>query len=287
MNPSYRIEQVDNPTPEAITSVKDGIRNYNHQHGYEDLTPVAVFLRDTNQTIVGGVYGELGLDWLYIDLLWVADSHKKQGYGRQLMHSIEQYSLEQGTSNIHLATTSFQSLPFYYHVGYRLFGLIEDRPPGHNYYYLHKQIHKLTTNLSGRTPLDVVVRPPREDVLSIARGLSQHNKDKGISSNSHKVHIFLKDNNDNILGGLLGAIYWGWLDLQTFWVHDALRQQGYGTQILAIAEQIAHEHNAPHIILDVVDFQGLPFFGHRGFSTFATLRDRPKGHTTYFLAKHL
>ena len=284
MNPAYHIEQIDNPTPDTINHVKDGIREFNQQHGYTDITPIAVLLRDSAQNIIGGVYGELGLNWLYVDLLWVGDAHKKQGHGRQLMHCIEQYALEQGVANIHLATTSFQALPFYYHIGYRLFGKIEDRPQGYNYYYLQK---KIETTSHKNTALNAIINPAGNDIRAIAQGLRQHNLNKGISSKSHKVCIVLKDDNGVILGGLLGAIYWDWLDLQTFWIHESLRHQGYGTKMLKLAEDMAQKHNAPHIILDVIDFQGLPFFGRHGFMTIATLPDRPEDHITYFLTKHL
>lgn len=52
----------------------------------------AVFVGDSNQTILGGCNGSTRYGCLYIDQLWVDESLRHQGYGRQLIEN--EYSCE-------------------------------------------------------------------------------------------------------------------------------------------------------------------------------------------------
>jgi ribosomal protein S18 acetylase RimI-like enzyme len=167
-------------------------------------------------------------------------------------------------------------------VGYELFGVLEDRPPGHRYYYLKKSV----TRTDGEQ-LPITINPKEDDVRLIVKGLRAHTLSNRLDMLSTKITLHLRDSQHTIVGGLLGSIYWGWLDLQTFWIDVSARDQGYGKQLLTMAEQITRENGSPHIFTDVVDLQNLPFFLKQGFKTFTTLSDRPLGHQTHFLRKDL
>lgn len=276
----YTITQEPDNANESIR-VKAKLNIFNEQQGMNpDMLLMAVFLRDELDEIVGGVYGELGLDWLYIDLLWIADSHKGKGHGRQLMDSIEHHAYQRGITQVHLATTTFQALPFYQHIGYQLFGEIADRPPNHQYHFLKRTITPMTTS-----PLPLTLNPEQAEIVTIVKGLRAHNLTQGIASKSTRVALFLRDQTNAVVGGLLGAIYWGWLDLQTFWIDESVRGQGYGTKLLNRAIEMSLDNNSPHIYTDVINAQNLGFFHHHGFQTFATLPDRPHGHITHLLRK--
>ena len=49
--------------------------------------------------------------------------------------------------------------------------------------------------------------------------------------------IFLRDERGAILGGALGDVWGGWLDLTFLWVAEPLRGQGYGKQLLEAAQR--------------------------------------------------
>src|ERR671911_3203478 len=51
--------------------------------------------------------------------------------------------------------------------------------------------------------------------------------------------IFLKDERGAGLGGALGHVWGGWLDLDTLWVAEPFRGQGYGAKLLRAAEDEA------------------------------------------------
>ena len=45
-----------------------------------------------------------------------------------------------GCRYAHLDTFSYQARPFYDRLGYRLFGELENYPPGHSRFFLRKQL---------------------------------------------------------------------------------------------------------------------------------------------------
>ena len=97
----------------------------------------------------------------------------------------------------------------------------------------------------------------------------------------------LEDAEGGLLGGLIAATYWGWLDIQVCWLAESVRGQGYGRRMLAMAEAEARRRSCPHAFVDVPGFQTVGFFEHLGYRTFGTLEDRPPGHRTHFMRKDL
>ena len=98
---------------------------------------VAVFIRDGGR-VLGGVSGVLNWNWLQISLLWVDESLRGGGYGRQLIEVMESLARERGCEQAHVDTFSFQAREFYESLDYAVFATLEDYPPGHCRYYLKK-----------------------------------------------------------------------------------------------------------------------------------------------------
>jgi GNAT superfamily N-acetyltransferase len=105
------------------------------------VTDVAVFVRDEAGAIVGGVIGNYGsFEWLYVDVLWVGEELRGQGYGSRLMEMIEAEAARHGCRNVYLNTFSFQAPAFYEKLGYTVFAELEDFPPGHSRLFLRKKL---------------------------------------------------------------------------------------------------------------------------------------------------
>lgn len=132
----------DNPSAEDIRTVIGKILDYNNNsQKQEDVAyPLAILIRDANSEIVGGLLGETHWGWLFISHLWVAQSLRGQGYGREIMLKAEQEAKKRNCGHAWLDTFSFQALGFYERLGYQIFGVLEDYPQEHKRYFLHKQI---------------------------------------------------------------------------------------------------------------------------------------------------
>src|SRR5262245_48114496 len=108
--------------------------------GVAEYYPVAIFLKDAHQEVLGGLLGHIWGHWLRIAALWLAEPVRGQGNGRRLLSAAEAYARERGCRHIELATFSFQARPFYEKFGYEVFATLEDYPPGHHKYFLRKSL---------------------------------------------------------------------------------------------------------------------------------------------------
>jgi GNAT superfamily N-acetyltransferase len=127
--------------PEASDAqvVLDGLRAFNVQViGPPHIQPVAVFVRDANDAILGGLLGEIKWRWLYVAKLWLSDEVRGHRLGTRLMERAEAHAWREGCLGVHLSTFEYQALPFYEKLGYEVFGVLEGYPPGYRQYYLRK-----------------------------------------------------------------------------------------------------------------------------------------------------
>ena len=143
MDEEYQIVCVDKPEESAWGIIGQGVHNYNMQQaGDQEFQRLCFVLHAPDQVIVGGVIGEVYWDWLYLDLLWVKDELRGRGYGHRLLTIAEQEARQRGAKNAYLDTFSFQAPDFYKQHGYQVFGELQDFPPGHQRFFLTKQLQK-------------------------------------------------------------------------------------------------------------------------------------------------
>jgi GNAT superfamily N-acetyltransferase len=76
----------------------------------------------------------------------------------------------------------------------------------------------------------------------------------------YPVAFFLKDERGEVLGGLLGNIWAGWLHVGTLGVALPMRGRGYGRELLQRAEAYAVERGCTNAFLDTYSFQARPFY---------------------------
>jgi GNAT superfamily N-acetyltransferase len=132
------LDITDNPSPDDIKTLLDGLVGYNDSAaGSQNRQPVAVFAKEDGK-LVGGANGVTLWQWLYINHVWVCDSHRASGLGTRLITDIEATAKARGCIGSHLDTFSFQALGFYQKLGYTLYGSIPDYPPGHSRHYLYR-----------------------------------------------------------------------------------------------------------------------------------------------------
>jgi RimJ/RimL family protein N-acetyltransferase len=101
------------------------------------------------------------------------------------------------------------------------------------------------------------------------------------------LDIFLKDERGAVLGGALGHVWGGWLELETLWVIETFRGQGYGAMLLEAAEQEARSQGCHGVYLTTFSFQARPFYEKCGYEVIADIPDYPKGHSYHILIKTL
>lgn len=86
--------------------------------------------KDAAGAVLAGAKCEQAWDWLYIDWLWVAEAHRRQGLGARLLAACEAHARERGLLGLHLNTWSFQAPDYYPRHGFVEAGRIADMPAG-------------------------------------------------------------------------------------------------------------------------------------------------------------
>jgi GNAT superfamily N-acetyltransferase len=134
----------------------------------------------------------------------------------------------------------------------------------------------------------MVSEPHNESAATYVRDrLSLHNAGVTGHADYYPVKLFLYGEQQEILGGLLGYVWAGWLFVSILWIDEQLRGQGHGTQLMEAAETYARARGCQWAHLDTHSWQARPFYERRGYELFATLDDFPAPHKKFFLKKKL
>lgn len=133
----------------------------------------------------------------------------------------------------------------------------------------------------------IETEPKPVDMGVIANGLGQFNASKADGEMPLYLVVTVRDADGRAVGGLFGATYLGWLQVQAVWLPDELRGLGYGSALMQEAENEALRRRCPRVFLETLSFQALPFYQKLGYSVFSRLPDFPVGGARYALTKRL
>jgi GNAT superfamily N-acetyltransferase len=100
----------------------------------------AISARDDEGALVAGLTGETFWNGLYVHILWVHSTQRRNGYGTALMWQAETIARERGCDVSILSTFSFQAPGFYRKLGYEVFGEVGGLPHNHRRLWLSKQL---------------------------------------------------------------------------------------------------------------------------------------------------
>ena len=101
------------------------------------------------------------------------------------------------------------------------------------------------------------------------------------------VNFVLRGERGDMLGGVLGQLWGGWLQVTYLWVAEAARGAGHGTRLMEDAEAYARSRGAVGATVETHSFQARPFYERLGYEVFGTLEGYPPGHIKFFLRKGL
>ena len=137
----YKIVPIEKPEEAAWGIIGKGVHVYNiEKAGEQNFKRICFAIQDADDQIAGGVLGEVYWDWLYIDLIWVTEDLRGEGYGQRLMVKVEEEARKFGAKQAYLDTFSFQAPAFYEKLGYRVYGELQDFPPGHQRFFYSKHL---------------------------------------------------------------------------------------------------------------------------------------------------
>jgi GNAT superfamily N-acetyltransferase len=130
-----------------------------------------------------------------------------------------------------------------------------------------------------------VLEPPEGDRKMIVKPLLAYNLAKAGDENYKQLALFLRDNENEVQGGLWAKIYYDWLFVDLLFVPEAMRGENLGSTLLREAEDWAKSAGCRGAWLDTFAFQAPEFYKKQGYTVFGTLENYPEPHSRHFLRK--
>jgi GNAT superfamily N-acetyltransferase len=121
----------------------------------------------------------------------------------------------------------------------------------------------------------------------IVESLDKHNMAITGLREFFPVNFVVREERGEIVAGVLGHLWGGWLQVNVLWVAEDARGRGYGTRLMESAESYARSKGAIGATLETHSFQARPFYERLGYEVFSTLEGYPFGHAKYYLRKAL
>ncbi len=122
---------------------------------------------------------------------------------------------------------------------------------------------------------------------AINRGLDEYNQQQAGDPHFQRLCFTLRNADHEIVGGVLGQIFWHGLFIDALWVVDSMRGRGYGHRLLEGIEDEARRRGARMVYLDTFSFQAPDFYERHGYRVFGELQGFPPGHRLTFFTKEL
>jgi GNAT superfamily N-acetyltransferase len=136
-----KISITETPDPHVREAIVGPLIKFNNSRASqpEDYRPLVITLSDPDtDEILGDLWGGTNFAHLHVDLLFVPETLRGHGLGRQMLFLAEQEATARGCRGACLDTYSFQARGFYERQGYAVFGILNDYPPRQSRIFLHK-----------------------------------------------------------------------------------------------------------------------------------------------------
>lgn len=134
-----------------------------------------------------------------------------------------------------------------------------------------------------RVQVEKIHGPGRREVF---KGLLAYNKETVGTRDYELLTVTLREG-DEIVGGLAGWVWLGWLSIDALWIAEKYRGKRYGTALMEAAESEARERGIRNVFLNSFSFQAPGFYEKLGYREFGRLEDWPAGQYRSFLTKAL
>lgn len=137
----FYLEPSADPDPEAEQLIFDGIADEAFKKkGMARIEPFRILVKDAKQSLHGGAIGITYYGCLYIDMLWVDETVRNQGFGRKLVEAAEKIARDKNCTFATLGTMDWEALPFYQKLGYEIEFVREGYENESKLYMLRKKL---------------------------------------------------------------------------------------------------------------------------------------------------
>jgi GNAT superfamily N-acetyltransferase len=134
--------------------------------------------------------------------------------------------------------------------------------------------------------IKITDQPSAEHDKTVIEGTRAYNASH-ITKDHQPLSVYMSDQDGNIVAGLTGRTYGGWMHIEYLWVSKPYRGKGLGTKIIMAAEKEARKRICKNSSVDTFNFQALDFYLKKGYEEFGTLHNYFGNATRHYLQKRL
>lgn len=129
------------PAPQDLAVVGEGLGVFNDGDvGPAERRALAIFVRDGDGAVQGGLSGYTAWGWLYVQWLWLAAPLRGQGLAARLLAMAEDEAVRRNCHGAWIDTFNPVALKTYQRAGYTPFGALDDFPQGRTRTFLQKRL---------------------------------------------------------------------------------------------------------------------------------------------------
>ena len=129
--------------------------------------------------------------------------------------------------------------------------------------------------------------PCEKEIEFINNSLEEFNDFHAGPDNHLLLNIVEYDENQNVIAGILGGTYWGWLHIDILWVDEKFRRKKIGSQLLIAAENEAKKRGCHSVHVDTMSWQAPEFYRKHGYELISELDNIPNGYKKFHFIKRL
>ncbi len=284
------------PSEEEMNIAKKGLEDYNKAFpsgGLDIPTPdISLILRNEEGKIIGGVITSMLVGVMHLEILWVDKKYRRQGLGRALILEAEKIGKKKGYSTCQTWTFDFQAPEFYQSIGFQVLGICNVYTDGITEYVLMKQLDSTPSDSEQsliKQGFTLTEDSSKEAINTVQAGLTEYvNEHVGDLRKHHpelEIKFVLKNEQNDVIGGILGETTLGAMYIARMWVHENYRSQGHGKRLLLAAEKKAHENGCQAALLPVYSFQSPKFFQKLDYEIFGVSDGYPPPIKEYYMQK--
>lgn len=247
-------------------------------YGEPTITELGAFIRDADGVLMGGIYGTLSGSWLYIDTLWLHESHRGRGLGVQLMQCVEQAAVACGVRRAFLGTATFQAPQFYHRLGYTT--RAQWHMPRADYEQFIMVREPLTPYNLPPCPFSIAMPAHDADTAALEQALRRYNEQFTGPQLTDLVGVVSGHNADETIVGGVAGWRMGERLLPRFLCAENAEQ---AVDLVITLE--AHAGDWSIAMTRTEDPTTAAYFQAAGYTISAEIEDFPAGRTTYLLIK--
>jgi GNAT superfamily N-acetyltransferase len=135
--------------------------------------------------------------------------------------------------------------------------------------------------------LELTDSPSSEALAVILAGLTNFNEGEVGPSERQAIAVLIRDDQEQVIGGLSGYTSWGWLFTQLLFVPESLRGRGMAARLLDQAEREARSRGCHGAWIDTFSPVALKAYRRQGYEPFGEMAGFVGDRTRIFLKKAL